>query len=680
MAVPPSPPSAMASAAVAAASNSMREHVLTLLERWLHIWNSGNDQLYSQYLQMVQSYGVLKEDSADRFFRLATEMCVEACLKSAVTVPGTQQQAAGAGSSDSLPCSPPSALTYTVMDALSKLFLLLIRVADKEASTAATAAAAGGAGGASPPAPPSIESSIAVRAAILLRILSAVTKVVCEGHDAVKRQQVQHLQQMQQMGVGVGGGAMPVPGAAFDQRPYHRLLLNLVNELGPSEPKVEQSLVFVPLLNVYTQAFLAVSPLTCPGFAFAWMNIISHPNFMPHLLLSRERKAWPLMHKLLITLLHFLQPFLRSVRLNDGTRRLYKETLRVLLVLLHDFPEFLCDYYLSFCEAIPVPCVQLRNLVLSAFPSSMRLPDPFTPNLRVETVPEISTNPRILTDFVSVLNAIGGNGTFKQRLDAYLLAPKPQSNTDFLSVSALQPLLLLAQPQNGNDRTAASPALNMPVATALVVYVGTYGANQLKTNAGSASGSTGTSAPAPAPASVQGTSAYELLKFLVVSAMPDAECRYGLLNCMANQLRYPNSHTHFFSAAFLQLFLDLNDAIAAAAASGSTTPAPAVTETFALLVQEQITRVFLERLIVHRPHPWGLLVTFIEFLKAPKYQFWAKDFTRCAVEIEKVLEGVAKSCVSAPNAAAAAAAAGAINAAAATAASPAVGVAATINA
>lgn len=33
------------------------------------------------------------------------------------------------------------------------------------------------------------------------------------------------------------------------------------------------------------------------------------------------------------------------------------------------------------------------------------------------------------------------------------------------------------------------------------------------------------------------------------------------------------------------------------------------------IVQEQITRVLLERLIVNRPHPWGLLITFIELIK-----------------------------------------------------------------
>lgn len=55
----------------------------------------------------------------------------------------------------------------------------------------------------------------------------------------------------------------------------------------------------------------------------------------------------------------------------------------MLLVLLHDFPEFLCDYHYGFCDVIPPNCIQLRNLILSAFPRNMRLPDPFTPNLKV---------------------------------------------------------------------------------------------------------------------------------------------------------------------------------------------------------------------------------------------------------------------------------------------------------
>lgn len=58
---------------------------------------------------------------------------------------------------------------------------------------------------------------------------------------------------------------------------------------------------------------------------------------------------------------------------------------RVLLVILHDFPELLCEYHYVIIDTIPPNCVQLRNLVLSAYPRNMRLPDPFALNFKVSS-------------------------------------------------------------------------------------------------------------------------------------------------------------------------------------------------------------------------------------------------------------------------------------------------------
>ena len=38
-----------------------------------------------------------------------------------------------------------------------------------------------------------------------------------------------------------------------------------------------------------------------------------------------------------------------------------------------------------------------------------------------------------------------------------------------------------------------------------------------------------------------------------------SESRYVLLNGVANQLRYPNNHTHYFSCAMLHLFAEAED-------------------------------------------------------------------------------------------------------------------------
>ena len=42
---------------------------------------------------------------------------------------------------------------------------------------------------------------------------------------------------------------------------------------------------------------------------------------------------------------------------------------------------------------------------------------------------------------------------------------------------------------------------------------------------------------------------------------------------------------------------------------------------------------------------WGLLVTFIELIKNPRFAFWRKNFTRSAPEMERVFESIARSCL-----------------------------------
>ena len=115
----------------------------------------------------------------------------------------------------------------------------------------------------------------------------------------------------------------------------------------------------------------------------------------------------------------------------------------------------------------------------------------------------------------------------------------------------------------------------------------------------------------PSISSVAKTAHFTIFKQLIVEL--DTEGRYLLLNAIANQLRYPNSHTHYFSCCLLALFGEVaNEAI-----------------------QEQVTRVLLERLIVNRPHPWGLLITFIELIKNQAFKFWDHEFVHCAPEIRK---------------------------------------------
>jgi CCR4-NOT transcription complex subunit 1 len=223
----------------------------------------------------------------------------------------------------------------------------------------------------------------------------------------------------------------------------------------------------------------------------------------------------------------------------------------------------------------------------------MRLPDPFTPNLKVDLLPEIAQPPRILSDVTAQL--LQSQPKLMDPLNAYLAKRSPAS-----LLAQIHASLIFTKPA---DIQRAVTRYNVPLINSLVLYVGCQGIRKLQSKSG------------------QDNACMDVFEGLVASL--DPEGRYHVLNAVANQLRYPNNHTHYFSCVLLYIFLQSNQ----------------------ILVMEQITRVLLERLIVHRPHPWGLLITFIELIKNPRYGFWKQSFTRCAPEIERLFESVARSCM-----------------------------------
>ncbi|KAF8113037.1 hypothetical protein N665_0058s0130 [Sinapis alba] len=378
---------------------------------------------------------------------------------------------------------------------------------------------------------------------------------------------------------------------SLNPRPYFRLFINWLLDLCSLDPGTDGATFQV--LTAFANAFHALQPLKIPAFSFAWLELVSHRSFMPKLLTVNGQKGWPYVQRLLVDLLQFLEPFLRNAELGGPVNFLYKGTLRVLLVLLHDFPEFLCDYHFTFCDVIPSSCIQMRNIILSSFPRNMRLPDPSTPNLKIDLLPEIVEAPCILSEVDAALKA----KQIKNDVDEYLASR--QHNPAYLS--ELKQKLLLSS----SEASSAGTRYSVPLINSLVLYTGIQAIQQLQAGETQAQNN---------------VVALHMFKYLSMEL--DTEGRYLFLNAIANQLRYPNNHTHYFSFIMLYLFFESDQEI----------------------VQEQITRVLLERLIVNRPHPWGLLITFIELIKNPRYGFWKQAFIRCAPEIEKLFESVARSC------------------------------------
>ncbi|KAK2085164.1 CCR4-NOT transcription complex subunit 1 [Saguinus oedipus] len=426
----------------------------------------------------MHQQGILKtDDLITRFFRLCTEMCVEISYRAQA-----EQQ--------HNPAANPTmirAKCYHNLDAFVRLIALLVKHSGEATNTV-------------------------TKINLLNKVLGIVVGVLLQDHD--------------------------VRQSEFQQLPYHRIFIMLLLELNAPEHVLET--INFQTLTAFCNTFHILRPTKAPGFVYAWLELISHRIFIARMLAhTPQQKGWPMYAQLLIDLFKYLAPFLRNVELTKPMQILYKGTLRVLLVLLHDFPEFLCDYHYGFCDVIPPNCIQLRNLILSAFPRNMRLPDPFTPNLKVDMLSEINIAPRILTNFTGVMPP-----QFKKDLDSYL---KTRSPVTFLS-DLRSNLQVSNEPGN---------RYNLQLINALVLYVGTQAIAHIHNK-----GST------PSMSTITHSAHMDIFQNLAVDL--DTEGRYLFLNAIANQLRYPNSHTHYFSCTMLYLFAEAN------------------TEA----IQEQITRLF----------------------------------------------------------------------------------------
>ena len=193
-------------------------------------------------------------------------------------------------------------LSYTSIDALIKLFIFLVKFLD-------------------PPPPPNQQHTNHNKIRLLSSFLTASATVLRRDYQRSK--------------------------SAFNQKPYLRLFNNLLHDLNNPDPMFDSNNVDV--LLAFSQCFLLLSPLRVPGFTFGWLELISHRMYMSKLLISKQQTCSVLFARLLCDLFRFQQPYLRVAELTDVIRVVYKATLRILLVLLHDFPEFLCDFHFSFC-------------------------------------------------------------------------------------------------------------------------------------------------------------------------------------------------------------------------------------------------------------------------------------------------------------------------------------------
>lgn len=340
-----------------------------------------------------------------------------------------------------------------------------------------------------------------------------------------------------------------------------------------------------------------IGPGTYPNFAFGWFELVANRNFLPRLLAEPEHQGWPILAQLLGDYLNFAHPLLQTYDAHESTRALYRGILRTLLVILHDCPEFFARYGRHLSLLMPPAVIQLRNTVLSATPigpegQPMTLPDPLSATVGTAFMCDTEVAPRLAEAAAQLSNNIRA------------LADELQLQNG-KSQQALNSLYSFCANVNHPHAIHGWGLGNL---ASLVTYLG------LSTLCNLSEGSDLRSA-------VASSAVNEFIRFLCAEA--DQYGRYFVICALVDHLTYPCVSTSLFFTLVTQLFAEAQYEA----------------------IKEVITRVLLERLIVHRPHPWGVMVTFIELVKNPRYRFWELAFTRATPDIERVFEAISRSCL-----------------------------------
>jgi hypothetical protein len=183
-----------------------RQQVSMLLENWIRLNDEapGSEKVLAQYLQMLQQSGVGKiEEHTERFFRHSTELIVEATINSSQCIDSRKQ----------------TFFSYNFADSYTKLLVLLVRYMNSGGT----------------------QEQIALqRISLLNKISGAVVRSLMSSYERSKQSD-----------------------SHWDQRPWLRIMLNLLCELTAPSPAFDP--ISLGVITVFGSAFHVIQPLVIPG-------------------------------------------------------------------------------------------------------------------------------------------------------------------------------------------------------------------------------------------------------------------------------------------------------------------------------------------------------------------------------------------------------------------------------
>lgn len=390
----------------------------------------------------------------------------------------------------------------------------------------------------------------------------------------------------------------------WNERAYFRLFSSILTTWSTAsihKPDATAHLdhLFFPM---FAEVLNGLQPIAYPGFTFAWIPLISHRMFLPKLLALPDRAGYHPAVKMLTALLKFQTVYFKDESAHDDVISvIFRAINRIFVALAHDSPEFLVSCHYMLMNAVPACYLQLRNIILVATPAGTAAPNPHDSSIDIKSEGNAWATPPVLYAPIEDLHKVG----LKKPVENYLRIPAPAlMRTIHLGTK-------LSQPKESFEFGYETIHYSIKLINALVLHVGISAAEErLPKN--------------PQVFNVKSSQTSLIVDLLNIGS---SEFRYHVISAIANNLRYPNSHTQWFACLMMYLF------------QVGEWNSDAIRDE----VQEIIIRVLLERSVA-KPTPWAIPVVMRGIMHGGEKNVMDMKFVKTAPEeVKAVLESVTKA-------------------------------------
>ncbi|KAI2628459.1 Not1-domain-containing protein [Hypoxylon sp. NC1633] len=377
-------------------------------------------------------------------------------------------------------------------------------------------------------------------------------------------------------------------GEQFNQRVFVRLFSMIMHNAEAVFVESPEPDVCRQEFSLYlAETFLQIGPNRFDGFSFGWLSLLGHRLFIPILLSYETKLGWIPYTKLLKTGLRYVSEHMKSIDLSDLIKEYYRSMVKLMVMITHDYSEYVSANSSQLCLSISPHCTQLRNIVLNSGPRS-EAEEPAPPHPHGDEALSFA-----------YLKDTG----MLEILEHVVLSPP--------SEDAIAHLTHAINKNDPNETTfgRVPVAVDMRLIDGIVTFMGNYAIARSRQDM---------------PLFVPGAPDVAALSLLVHELQPQP--RYFLLSNIFDRLRQYGPFTDYFGQVIFEIFgqdQDLND--------------PEEVD-----IRQQIVRIMLERVAGFWPQPWGLIMVIMELVTKEKYHFFEQPFIKADRDIAEQFMAIAR--------------------------------------